>query len=91
MSETTEPLKNGASLPSHPASTTSLKITKFGNVYDDQDGTPLKAGMLRESDISNLMIGDQMALKHLYLYAIRNNRIVHTRGLVVIDCECVDA
>jgi hypothetical protein len=88
--ETTEPLKNGATLPDHPASTTSLKITKFGAVYDDGDGTPLRQGGLRESEIQNLMHGNQMALQHLYLFVFRNGRIFHTRRLVTVDCECVE-
>jgi hypothetical protein len=88
--ETTEPLKNGADLPDHPASTTSLKIIEYGNVYDDGDGTPLQQGKLREAEVQNLMHGDQMALRHLYLYAIRNKKIYHTRNLVTIDCECIE-
>lgn len=88
MSETTEPLRNGDPLPEHPDSTTALKITKFGDVYDDGDGTPLVSGRLRESEVQMLMSGNQMALRHLYFYAIRNKKIYHTRSLVTIDCEC---
>lgn len=88
--ETTEPLANGAELPTHPELTTALKIIKYGDVYDDGDGTPLRAGVLREGEIRMLMDGNQMALKHLYLYAIRNKRIFHTRDLVTVDCECIE-
>ena len=88
MSETTEPLRNGDDLPTHPSSTTALKIIKYGNVYDDGNGTPLRAGGLKENEIQMLMQGNQMALKHLYLYALRNKKIYHTRDLVVIEVEC---
>lgn len=88
MSETTDPLRNGDDLPTHPSSTTALKITKYGNVYDDGDGTPLRAGVLRESEIQMLMDGNQMALRHLYLYAVRDKKIYHTRDLVSIEVEC---
>ena len=88
MSEVTEPLRNGDDLPTHPSSTTALKITKYGDVYDDGNGTPLRAGGLKENEIQMLMQGNQMALKHLYLYALRNKKIYHTRDLVVIEVEC---
>jgi len=87
----TEPLVNGADLPTHPSSSTSLKIVKYGNVYDDGDGTPLRRGALHESEIQMLMNGNQMALRHLYLYTIRGKKIYHTRNLVTIDVECDEA
>lgn len=88
--EYTEPLANGAELPTHPSSTTALKIVKFGSVRDDSDGTPLKIG-LEANELSMLMAGEQGALTHLYLYAIKNNRIFHTRDLVIIDVEVTPA
>lgn len=88
--EFTEPLKNGDLLPKHPSSTTALKIVRYGDVWDDQDGTKLTAG-LHENEVRTLMNGDQMALRHLYRYAIRNDKIFHTRSLVVIDCDCEPA
>lgn len=85
--QTTEALRNGDSLPKHPSSTTALKIVRYGDVWDDQDGTKLTAG-LHENEVQTLMNGNQMALRHLYRYAIRNDRIFHTRGLVTIDVDC---
>lgn len=85
--EFTDPLRNGDELPDHPSSTTALKIVKYGDVWDDQDGTRLKVG-LHENELRMLMNGEQMALQHLYLYAFRNNRIYHTRNLVTVDVEC---
>jgi hypothetical protein len=84
--DTTEALPNGANLPEHPALTTSKKITEYGRVWDDADGVTLHGG-LHEAEIRNLMNGDQMALKHLYRFAIRNKRIFHTRNLVCIDVK----
>lgn len=84
--ETTEPLPNGAELPDHPANTTALQIVSFGKVWDDGDGRPLTAG-LHESQVRMLQMGHQMALQHLYLYAIRDRKIYHTRNLVTIDVK----
>lgn len=88
--ETTEPLPNGAELPEHPASTTALKIIEYGKVWDDGDGRPLASGRLHESQVRMLMNGDQMALQHLYLYAIRDKKIYHTRQLVTIDVKVTE-
>lgn len=85
--EYTEPLANGDELPKHPSSTTALKIVKYGNVWDEQDGTRLKVG-LHNNELKMLMSGEQGALQHLYLYAFRNDRIYHTRRTVTIDVEC---
>ena len=85
--EITEPLPNGATLPSHPASTTALRVIRYGSVWDDSDGKPLKVG-LHENELRMLMNGEQMALGHLYLYCIRGDKIFHTRPLVVVDVEC---
>lgn len=89
MIDVTEPLANGAELPDHPATTTAFKIIEYGTVVDAMDGTVLKRGM-HENELRMLMIGQQMALKHLYIYQIRNRRIFHTRDAVVINVECVD-
>jgi hypothetical protein len=88
--DTTEPLPNGATLPEHPASTTALKIIEYGKVYDDGDGRPLLAGKLHESDVRMLMSGHNGALGHLYLYAIRDKKIYHTRRLVTIDVKVTE-
>lgn len=90
VEESTEPLPNGAKLPEHPASTTSLKVVKYGKVWDDADGKPCIVG-LHENEMRMLMAGDQMALQHLYCYAIRGDKIYHTRPLVVVDVDCVPA
>lgn len=89
IDETTAPLPNGSPLPTHPASTTALKVIEYGKVWDDGDGRPLQRGQLHESQIRMLMNGEQMALQHLYLYAIRDKKILHTRRLVTIDVKCV--
>ncbi len=86
MNEQTEPLSNGSELPKHPSLTTSREIVEYGQVKDANDGTVLTSG-LHQSEVSMLMKGQQMALGHLYRYAIRNNRIYHTRARVVIDCQ----
>jgi hypothetical protein len=88
IEETTEPLPNGSPLPDHPSSTTALRIVEYGDVYDEADGRPLKAGRLHESAIRMLMDGNVGGLGHLYFYAIRNRKIYHTRKLVTIDCKC---
>lgn len=86
--EITEPLANGAKLPDHPDRTTSLKIVEFLSVHDAIDGKPLKRGM-HENERRMLSFGQQMALTHLYLYDIRDGRILHTRpNPVIIDVEC---
>lgn len=90
LEESTAPLRNGDKLPDHPANTTSLKVVKYGQVWDDGDGKELTAG-LHENEIKTLMNGDPMALAHLYRYVIRNDRIYCTRPLVVIDVDCVPA
>ena len=87
MDDITEPLPNGAELPEHPATTTARTITEYGNVWDDADGRPLGRGM-HENEIKMLMGGEKGGLSHLYLYAIRNKHIYHTRPLVVIDVKC---
>lgn len=91
VEETTEPLKNGEALPSHPANTTALRITEFGKVFDDGDGRPLETGKLHENEIRMLQSGQVGGLGHLYLYAIRDKKIFHTRSLVTIDVICVEA
>lgn len=87
MISTTEPLRNGARLPTHPATTTALRITAYGEVRDAKDGHPLTAG-LHNNEIRTLMGGGNPALAHLYRYAIRDGHIYHTRSRVTIDCEC---
>lgn len=84
--DVTGPLPNGADLPDHPANTTGLQIVSYGKVWDDGDGRPLTAG-LHEAQVKMLMLGRQMALQHLYLYAIRDKKIYHTRNLVTIDVK----
>jgi hypothetical protein len=88
IEETTEPLPNGAALPDHPANTTALKVVEYGKVWDDGDGRPLQSGRLGENEIRMLMLGNQMALQHLYCYAIRDKKIYHTRRLVTVDVKC---
>ena len=85
IEETTEPLPNGAALPDHPANTTALRIIEYGKVWDDGDGRPLQTGVLHENEIRMLMNGEVGGLGHLYLYALRNRHIYHTRKLVTID------
>lgn len=86
--EQTEPLVNGSTLPSHPAHTTSLKITEFLTVRDVEDGAVLQQG-LHENEIRMLAMGQQMSLTHLYRFAYRDNKIFHTRkNPVTIDCIC---
>ncbi len=88
--ETTEPLKNGDPLPDHPANTTSLKITKFCEVRDAENGQVLTGG-LHGTTINSLATGNS-SLSHLYRYAYRkigaDTIIFHTRPTVVIDVEC---
>lgn len=89
MDDTTEPLPNGADLPTHPALTTAKRITDYGDVFDDASGIQLHGG-LHANEISRLMSGDQMRLTHLYRYCIRNKRIYHTRPLVIISVKTED-
>ena len=85
----TEPLRNGSQLPEHPSLTTGKKVVEYGRVWDDADGQVLLSG-LHENEVRMLMSGNQMSLKHLYRFAIRDRRIYHTRNLVCIDVKCVD-
>ncbi len=87
--DVTEPLANGDLLPSHPANTTSLKITNYGEVRDAEDGIVLHGG-LHQNEIRTLALGQQMSLTHLYRFAIRDKKIFHTRPAVIIDVECVE-
>lgn len=89
LDDVTEPLSNGADLPTHPALTTARRVTTYGNVYDDASGTQLHGGLHR-NEIAMLMSGDQMALQHLFRYVIRNKRIYHTRPLVIISVQTED-
>lgn len=82
----TDPLRNGVRLPDHPATTTALKVTRYGEVYDAKDHHPLTAG-LHANEIRTLMGGGNPALAHLYRYAIRDGRIYHTRSRVVIAVD----
>ena len=86
--EETEPLANGAEVPSHPATTTSRRIVSRGTVKDAEDGTKLTAGINR-NELMLLMAGERI-LTHLYRYCILNNRIYHTRNKVVIEVKCED-
>jgi len=86
----TESLHNGDPLPPHPASTTSLKVVKYGKVLDAGTGVELHPS-LHNNELSLLMSRQRHALGHLYLYAIRNSRIYHTREQVVIEVMCVRA
>ena len=90
LDSVTEPLCNGAELPVHPANSTAYRIVKYGRVWDDADGTPLHSG-LHQNEIQMLMSGHNGGLGHLYVYAIRNNHIYHSRHLVNIDVEVEDA
>lgn len=87
--DVTEPLKNGAKLPEHPALTTSKKIVEYGAVQDDATGTVLHGG-LHNNEITMLMGGQQGSLSHLFRCAIRNRHIYHTRPLVVISVRTED-
>ncbi len=93
MEHETAPLKNGDPLPAHPSHTTSLKITKFGEVRDAENGQVLTGG-LHGTTINSLATGST-ALSHLYRYGYRkigqDTIIFHTRPAVVIDVECEDA
>lgn len=86
----TEPLYNGDPLPHHPADTTSLKVIKYGKVADADNQRELHGG-LHNNELSILMNKEKHALGHLYLYAIRNGRIYHTRDKVVIEVLCTNA
>ena len=85
----TEPLRNGAELPTHPNDTTSKKIVEYVHVYDDANGKRLTGG-LHNNEVSMLMNGEIGSLGHLYKYKILNKRIYHTRPLVCITCKVVD-
>ena len=91
MIEETHPLKNGAELPHHPASTTSREVVQYLKVRDAEDGTELLGGQIRGTELSMLMSGEQMSLRHLYLYTTRSGRIYHTRPSVIITVETTDA
>ena len=84
--EETEPLVNGAEVPSHPATTTSRRVTARLAVKDAEDGTKLTAGINR-NELMLLMAGERI-LSHLYRYCILNNRIYHTRNSVIIEVKC---
>jgi hypothetical protein len=90
VDDITAPLPNGAELPKHPAATTSYHIVRYGEVRDASDGLPLKVG-LHANELALLMSGQQAALTHLYLYAIRADHIYHTRPTVTVDVECQPA
>jgi hypothetical protein len=91
--EVTQPLKSGDKLPDHPSHTTSLKITKFGEVRDAENGQVLTGG-LHGTTINSLATGNT-SLSHLYRYAFRKigqeTIIFHTRKSVIIEVECEDA
>lgn len=88
IEDTTEPLANGAPLPEHSGTDTARKIVEYGRVWDDANGITLMSGMLHENEVRMLQMGHNMALGHLYCYAIRDKKIYHTRNLVVIDVKC---
>ena len=87
--DTTEPLKNGAELPTHPADTTAKQITRFLTVRDAVDGKALSGGL--PEGVVRLLMDGVPVLDHLYRFKYANNRIYHTRKLVTIDCECSDS
>jgi hypothetical protein len=91
MIEQTQPLRNGDLLPKHPSTTTAREVVQYLKVWDANDNHQLSSGQLRGTEVSMLMGGSQMALGHLYLFTIRDNRIYHTRQSVVIDVETDDA
>ena len=87
--DTTEPLKNGDSLPDHPADTTAKRITKFLTVRDAFDGKALSGGL--HEGIVRLLMQNEPVLPHQYRFKMTNGKIYHTRRLVIIDCECSDS
>lgn len=90
VDEVTEPLPNGAEIPTHPSYTTGRRIVKHLAIRDATTQHPLTA-TLHANEVSNLMLGHQMALHHLHAFAIRNNHLYHTRKLAEIVVECEDA
>lgn len=82
----TESLANGAKLPDHPATTTALKIIKFGKVRDAQTNHPLRVG-LHQNEVRCLMDGNQMGLQHLHAFVMLNGHIYHTRPAVIIEVD----
>lgn len=92
MTETTEPLRNGAKLPTHPADTTARKIIKYGEVRDAHTGITCGGGLHR-SEIQMLRSGEKGGLAHLFRYAIVQEgavrKIYHTRSRVVVEVETV--
>lgn len=89
LDDTTEPLPNGAKLPSHPDNTTAKRVISYGKVFDAEDGRPLRVG-LHQNEIKMLMSGQVGGLGHLYAFAMLNDKIYHTRKQVVIDVKCVE-
>jgi len=90
IKDVTAPLKNGASLPDHPNSTNSLKIVKFREVFDAEDGKELRSGILHNNELHMLKSGHINPLGHLYAYRIAAEKIYHTRNEVVIAVDCVE-
>lgn len=84
--DTTEPLKNGDSLPDHPSDTNSKRIIRFLTVRDAFDGKACSGG-LHESIVRLLMSGEPV-LQHQYKFRMAAGKIYHTRKLVTIDVEC---
>ncbi len=89
VDDITEDLANGSELPSHPEGTTAKKVVELLGVFDSETETPLQRG-LHNSEITSLMHGEQMALQHLFRYAIRSGKIYHTRASVYIKVRCED-
>lgn len=87
--DVTEPLANGAELPSHPALTTAKKVVEYLSVFDDANGTPLQGGLHR-NEIAMLMGKQPHPLGHLYRYAIVNRHLYHTRSLACINVRTED-
>ena len=85
----TSPLKSGDKLPTHPSHTTSLRVVRYGRVHDDADGRELCAG-LHNAEVEMLKHG-QGNLGHLYRFSMQDGRIYHTRQLVTVEVECVNA
>ena len=91
MIEQTHALRNGDEIPKHPASSTAREIVQYLKVRDAKDGTELLGGQIRGTELSMLMSGEQMSLRHLYLYTTRSGHIYHTRPSVIITVETTDA
>ncbi len=87
----TEPLKNGAKIPDHPADN-NQKIIKYCAVRDAHSNHPLTAG-LHETEVRSLMAGNK-ALSHLHRFCIKQigdkKFIYHTRPRVIIEVEVED-